>query len=133
VREYCKGWLRTYSPGLSTDGHEIEIAFIVAAAAPGLVLPFTVARYFEVGWGQTAASHVGFVFALIGSTLAGAVIAFLCYKRARTRRSEEAHDAIRNYCLAHWYAGDLPGNPALPVAAPVTRDARPNSREMHPA
>jgi hypothetical protein len=117
VREYCKGWLRTHAAPLSVDGHEIEIAFVVAASVPALLFPVTFATY--KGWwhlGATQDARRVFEWVVVG--IATLLVVPLFFKRAMTRRREEMKDAIRNYCLAHWYQQDL--------ALDVGTDAKPS-------
>jgi hypothetical protein len=89
VREFCKLWLATNRPILSTHGAEIEINIVI-----GLVVPTALAAV------VLFASLRGLAGAALGlGTLFGAC--FLLY-RVNAARLMETENALVNFMFAHW-------------------------------
>ncbi|GGD78151.1 hypothetical protein [Caballeronia grimmiae] len=92
VREYCKLWLRTKVPALSTDHMEAEINLVVGFIAPVLfVAPCVVARHGQIGPYWTAATAV---IALL--------FAVRLFYTINGVRGQETEEAIINFLYAHW-------------------------------
>jgi len=89
VREFCKLWLRTRAPNLSTEGIEIDINMDI-----GLVLPIAAASlvfFFTLG-------------GLVGISLSVIFIAASVFRlyRINWARNLETEQAIVNFLFAHW-------------------------------
>jgi hypothetical protein len=100
VREFCKLWLSAKSPGLSTEGTEIEINIVI-----GLVTPTALAAaVLFVGVHNTLGIVLGFI-----SLFAAC---FLLY-RINAARVMETENALVNFMFAHWE--HIPALTSLPL------------------
>lgn len=105
IREYCKLWLRTRAPALSTDGMEAEINMIIGFVIPvflGIVpsLAFLPSRF---GW-----------LAAIGAALVCLLIGARLFFNINAVRCQETEEAVANFLFAHQMRLDAP-----PAKAPA--------------
>lgn len=91
VFHYCKFWLQTNCPAMSTVPYEVEVNFQLSMLLPLAVLPFVLHRLSQ--------SLLVLTAAVVGSALA---IAVLC-RRANHLRHAEAFNVLRNVLFASWF------------------------------